>query len=170
MIHHRWTEDDNAERKQRLDYAELRIAGWARWAGVNSPDLVGFSAASSFVKAMMPQQEELQAGARHCASECSDEEAEEVDKVLSGWKEVHRGWLKIVHKEYFTYGAQEKKARELGINRDLYRDELRALQGAMYTALIAARRERNQKALASARRFAKSTGKLGQPPAKNART
>jgi hypothetical protein len=169
MTEGRFTADDSAERKMRLDYAELRLSGWARWSGTNSPDLVGFSSTSSFASAMTPQNDELQAGARHCASECSDEEAEEVDSILAGWKTSHRFWFRMVRKEYFTYGPQEKKARELGISRDYYRDELVVLKSVMYVELIAMRRRR-QAALASARSCAKKPVKLGQPPAKNART
>lgn len=163
-----WTAEDSAERRQKLDYAEMRLSGWAAWSGLASPDMVGHASASSFVRAMTPSDEEMQAGARHCASECSDEEALEVDSIVSRWSKTSRGWWKVVHKEYFTGGPQEKKARELGLNRDTYRARLAELQFAIAVELEALRRERHDRALALRRRFAKSSGRVGPLPPKNA--
>lgn len=165
-----YTAEDSADRKIKLDYAELRISGWARWARTASPDSLGFDQESSFVSAMTPQADELQAGARHCAQECSDEEAEEVEHVLLDWKKHERGWWKIVRKEYFTYGAREKKARELGLNPTAYKDELEVLKLAMHRELLAIRRHKRERALVNVGGKAMIPGRLGEVPARKARS
>lgn len=131
----RWSEEDSAQHKERIAYADLRLEGWARWSGQASPELIGFAGVSTIVSAMMPTDEEKQAGARHLAQECSDDEAMQVDAVLADWKSSHRGWWKVARKEFLTYGPSEKKARELGLNRAEYRKQLDLLRMAMWKEL-----------------------------------
>ena len=161
----RWTADDSADRKQEIDYAELRLAGWARWCRSGNGSRLDFSSVSAIVNAMMPTEEELQAGAKHLATECSDDEAMEVEVIVLRWKHAGDRWWKIVWKEYFTGGPHEKKARELGINRDMYRDELKALQLSVFRELRSKHPDRDLP-LASARRNLSNSGRLGSVPAK----
>lgn len=154
---HRWSEEDSAEHKERIAYADMRIEGWARWSGYSDSEGLDFSGQSSVVNAMMPSEEEQQAGARHCASECSDDEAMQVDAVICRWKVTDPRYVKIVHKEYRTSGPSEKKARELGMNRNEYRRQLDLMRMEMYRALDSGARKN------------KFAGTLGAQPAKNAR-
>ncbi|HMU15871.1 MAG TPA: hypothetical protein PKC95_00370 [Thauera aminoaromatica] len=153
----RWSAEDSAAYEDRRKAADARLDAWARWAGTHSPELIGFARCSSFARVMTPQDEEQQAGARHLKAECSDDEALEVDAILAGWKKTDPGYWKIVRQEYLRYGAQEAKARALGLNRTEYRSRLRQLQAELWRALD------------NGARNARKPAKLGSVPAKNAR-
>lgn len=156
----RWGPEDSAEYKSRVDEADRRLEAWGRWQSTASPDQLSYPRQSPFVRAMKPQADEAQAGARHLRSDltCTDEEALEVDAVLADWRVTHRYWWKVARKEYLTSGASEKKARELGVNRTEYRRQLDALRIAMW------------KELASGARSGRTSGKLTKVSVKNARS
>lgn len=154
----RWSASDSAEYEDRRKYADARLDGWARWSGLASPELIGFSSCSSFARVMTPQDEEQQAGARHLKAECTDDEALEVDAILARWKKSDPGYWKLVRREYLSYGAQEDKARSIGLNRTEYRNRLRQLQAEMWRSLD------------SGARNATKPARLGSVPAKNARS
>lgn len=138
MALERWSAEDSAEAKARQAEVDLRLSGWARWQLSASPDQLYYPRSSSFAAAMKPQEDEAQAGARHVRQDvsCTDEEALEVDAILARWKTDHRGWWKVIRKEYLTSGPSEKKAAELGIkSRTEYRAQLDMARITMWQEL-----------------------------------
>lgn len=156
MSHERWSPEDSAERKARIEDAEARLDAWAKWSRVQS----GIGAANSnwFMALSPAPPEDQQAGAKHVAECCPDDEALEVDAVLARWKVEEPAYCKIVRKEYLSYGIQEEKARRLGLSRAFYRLQLDELRIAMWRALDVAAKKRT------------TLGTLAPLPAKNART
>jgi hypothetical protein len=156
MVHERWSPEDSAERRARIEDADARLDAWAKWSRVQSG--LG-SANSNWFMALNPAQpEEQQAGAKHVAECCPDEEALEVDAILARWKTEEPAYWKIVRKEYLSYGAQESKARSLGLSRAFYRLQLDELRAVMWRALDLAAKKRTKPC------------KLASLPAKTART
>jgi hypothetical protein len=152
----RWTAEDSQERRDRIKDADVRLDAWGRWSRVQMR--VGGASSSNWFMALNPAPaEESQAGAKHVAEGCPDEEAMQVDAVVAHWMLENRGYWKIARREYLYYGPQEKKASDLGISRTEYRRLLDELRLALW------------RELALAAKYAIRSGKLDELPVKNAR-
>jgi len=152
----RWEPKDSEERRERIKDADTRLEAWAKWASHQAGG-GGASSSNWFMALGPPAPEDQQAGAKHVAEVCPDDEAMEVDAIIAGWKVSEPWFWKVVRKEYRTYGTQESKARSMGLNRPFYRQQLDELRLALWRALdVAARKSKN-------------AGKLVEVPAKNAR-
>ena len=152
----RWAAEDSQERRDRIKDADVRLEAWAKWSKTQA----GHGRASSsnwFMALSLTLPEEGQAGARHVAGCCPDDEAMQVDGVIARWKIEERWYWKVARREYLHYGPQEKKARDLGISKGFYRQLLDELRAAMWRELDKLARD------------GITRGKLGKLPAQDAR-
>jgi hypothetical protein len=131
----RLTAEDSAIWKDRIAWADGRLEAWARWQGTDGAHRLNYPRSSSFARVMTPADQEQQAGARHVAMDATDDEAMQIDAVVSDWKVHHRNWFRVARKEYMTGGPSEKKARELSLSRSEYGRLLDALRADLWKEL-----------------------------------
>lgn len=157
MSHDRWTAADSQERRDRIKDADTRLDAWGKWSRLQSG--VGGASSSNWFMALNPAPaEDPQAGARHVAEGCPDEEAMEVDAIVASWMLDEPWYFKIARREYLYSGTQHLKARRLGISLAFYKQLLDELRTALY-------RELDSLAKKGIKR-----SKLDELPVKNART
>jgi hypothetical protein len=125
----RWSAEDSQERRDRIKDADVRLEAWAKWSRTQARP--GGASSSNWFMALNPATgEESQAGAKHVAECCPDEEAMQVDAIIARWMLEERWYWKIARREYLYYGPQDLKASQLGISKAFYRqllDELRTV-------------------------------------------
>lgn len=115
-----WTDADLEAHRGEISQADALLEGWARWARRFSPG-VDWSPVSAIGSVMTPGAGEDQAGARHVAVDCTDDQALLVDGVLARWKVTRPRHFKILCIEYLTFGSAETKGRRCKLKRTDYR-------------------------------------------------
>jgi hypothetical protein len=131
----RLSAEDGQLWRERISWADGRLEAWSRWQSTDGAHRVGYPRSSSFARVMTPADQEQQAGARHVAMDATDDEAMQIDAIISDWKIHHRNWFRVVRKEYMTGGPSEKKARELFLSRSEYGRLLDALRVDLWKGL-----------------------------------
>lgn len=157
MSHDRWTAADSQERRDRIKDADTRLDAWARWSRLQ-PGVGGASSSNWFMALGAKPDEEGQAGAKHVAAGCPDEEAMEVDGVVASWMIDEPWYWKVARYEYLHGGTQDLKANRLGISKAFYRQLLDELRTVLWRELDLLSKKSTKR------------GKLDELPARNART
>ena len=123
--------DVRADREAtRVKEADRRVAAWAHWQR-SSGVYLGYPPESPFVRVRRPTEVEEQAGARHVACDCPDDEAMQVDGVFARWRLMHRRRYRILRTEFLYHGPAWEKAARHGMKRDAWRARVDQTLGLM---------------------------------------
>lgn len=155
MSHDRWSAEDSQDRRDRIKDADTRMEAWGKWSRQQTR-VGGASSSNWFMALNAAPAEEGQAGAKHVAEGCPDDEAMEVDAIVARWMLNERWYWKIARREYLRGGPRETKASDMGISLAFYKQVLDELRIVAWRELDKLPEKR------------KKSGRLAEVPVKNA--